>query len=69
MAPGAGLCAMRTQRGHATRVPGFAYVPDMLDQYDETTFEHDAMTRRLFVRGEGPGIVVMHLFAERSKGG
>jgi dienelactone hydrolase len=32
----------------------------MLDAYHETTFEHDGLCRRLFVRGEGPGIVVMH---------
>ncbi|MBJ20649.1 MAG: dienelactone hydrolase [bacterium] len=32
----------------------------MLDRYDETDFEHDGLCRRVFVRGEGPGIVVMH---------
>lgn len=32
----------------------------MLSDYASTTFEHDGLTRRLFVRGEGPGIVVMH---------
>ena len=32
----------------------------MLDQYEDTTFEHNGLTRRLFVAGEGPGIVVMH---------
>ena len=32
----------------------------MLDAYQSTTFEHDGLTRRLFVRGEGPAIVVMH---------
>jgi dienelactone hydrolase len=32
----------------------------VLEQYDETRFEYDGLTRRLFVRGEGPGIVVMH---------
>lgn len=32
----------------------------MLDRYERTTFEHDGLVRRLFTRGEGPGIVVMH---------
>lgn len=32
----------------------------MLDQYEKTTFEHDGLTRQLFTRGDGPGIVVMH---------
>lgn len=32
----------------------------MLDDYEATTFEHDTVRRRLFLRGTGPGIVVMH---------
>lgn len=32
----------------------------LLDQYTETRFEHEGVGRRLFVRGSGPGIVVMH---------
>lgn len=31
----------------------------MLDQYTETQFDHAGTTRRVFVRGDGPGIVVM----------
>ena len=31
----------------------------MLNRYDATEFEHDGLTRRVFTRGEGPGIVVM----------
>ena len=31
----------------------------MLDRYDARDFEHDGLTREVFVRGEGPGIVVM----------
>jgi len=31
----------------------------MLNRYDATEFEHDGLTRRVFKRGEGPGIVVM----------
>lgn len=31
----------------------------MLNQYDATEFEHEGLTRRVFTRGEGPGIVVM----------
>jgi len=31
----------------------------MLSKYDTTDFEHEGLTRRVFVRGEGPGIVVM----------
>lgn len=32
----------------------------MLDRYDASAFSHDGLTRRLFTRGSGPGIVVMH---------
>lgn len=32
----------------------------MLSDYQETTFEHQGTERRLFTRGDGPGIVVMH---------
>jgi dienelactone hydrolase len=32
----------------------------MLEEYEETTFEYDGRTRKLYDRGEGPGIVVMH---------
>jgi dienelactone hydrolase len=31
----------------------------MLSKYDSIDFEHDGLMRRVFVRGEGPGIVVM----------
>ena len=31
----------------------------MLDHYDSSEFTHDGTTRTVFVRGEGPGIVVM----------
>ena len=31
----------------------------MLNRYDSTEFEHEGLTRRVFTRGEGPGIVVM----------
>ena len=31
----------------------------MLNRYDATEFEHDGLTRQIFTRGEGPGIVVM----------
>ena len=31
----------------------------MLNRYDATEFEHGGLTRRVFTRGEGPGIVVM----------
>ena len=31
----------------------------MLEQYDRFDFEHEGTSRRVFVRGEGPGIVVM----------
>ena len=31
----------------------------MLNRYDATEFEHEGLTRRVFTRGEGPGIVVM----------
>ncbi len=31
----------------------------MLERYDASDFEHDGLTREVFVRGEGPGIVVM----------
>ena len=31
----------------------------MLDRYDATDFEYDGLTRRVFTRGQGPGIVVM----------
>ncbi|MCR9097306.1 MAG: dienelactone hydrolase family protein [bacterium] len=31
----------------------------MLEQYETTSFTHDGLTRDVFVRGEGPGIVVM----------
>jgi dienelactone hydrolase len=40
--------------------PHPSYVLAMLQDYEETTFESDGLRRRLFVRGEGPGIVVMH---------
>jgi dienelactone hydrolase len=33
---------------------------NLLREYDSTTFAHDGITRPLFVRGKGPGIVVMH---------
>jgi len=32
----------------------------MLNNYESTEFEHDGLTRSLFTRGAGPGIVVMH---------
>jgi dienelactone hydrolase len=32
----------------------------MLSNYELTEFEHDGVTRPLYVRGTGPGIVVMH---------
>lgn len=32
----------------------------MLSDYESTSFEHDGLLRRLFLRGRGPGIVVMH---------
>jgi dienelactone hydrolase len=31
----------------------------MLDRYDESEFEFDGLRRRVFTRGQGPGIVVM----------
>ena len=31
----------------------------MLERYETTSFTHDGLTRDVFVRGEGPGIVVM----------
>ena len=31
-----------------------------LEPYEETTFESGGLSRKLFLRGEGPGIVVMH---------
>lgn len=31
----------------------------MLDLYETRTFEHEELSRRVFVRGEGPGVVVM----------
>lgn len=33
---------------------------DLLRAYESTSFEHDGTTRPLFMRGKGPGIVVMH---------
>jgi dienelactone hydrolase len=33
---------------------------NLLREYESTTFEHDGVRRPLFVRGSGPGIVVMH---------
>jgi dienelactone hydrolase len=33
---------------------------NLLSEYESTTFEHDGVRRPLFVRGSGPGIVVMH---------
>jgi dienelactone hydrolase len=32
----------------------------MLKDYESTEFEHEGLSRRLFLRGSGPGIVVMH---------
>jgi len=32
----------------------------MLNNYESTEFEHEGVTRRLFLRGAGPAIVVMH---------
>lgn len=32
----------------------------MLTDYAETEFEQDGITRSVYVRGEGPGIIVMH---------
>ncbi|HRV59088.1 MAG TPA: dienelactone hydrolase family protein, partial [Solirubrobacterales bacterium] len=32
----------------------------MLSDYEQTRFAYDGLERRLFVRGDGPGIVVMH---------
>ncbi len=34
--------------------------PNLLREYEMTTFTHDDLTRPLFIRGHGPGIVVMH---------
>jgi dienelactone hydrolase len=31
----------------------------MLDRYDQSDFEYEDLTRRVFCRGEGPGIIVM----------
>lgn len=33
---------------------------DLLREYESTTFEHEGVVRPLFLRGVGPGIVVMH---------
>ena len=33
---------------------------DLLREYESTSFEHDAVCRPLYIRGAGPGIVVMH---------
>ena len=33
---------------------------DLLGEYESTTFEHEGIRRPLFLRGAGPGIVVMH---------
>ncbi len=33
---------------------------ELLRDYESTSFEHDGLRRPLYVRGEGPGIVVMH---------
>ena len=31
----------------------------MLDRYDQSDFEYEGLIRRVFCRGEGPGIIVM----------
>jgi len=31
----------------------------MLERYEATEFEHEGVTRKVFARGEGPGIIVM----------
>jgi dienelactone hydrolase len=39
---------------------GLAMTENLLRDYEATSFEHESLSRPLFVRGHGPGIVVMH---------
>ena len=51
-------------RGSRDRCPAIAYAgpmgSDLLREYESTSFGHEGVVRPVFLRGAGPGIVVMH---------